>query len=226
MVSLVPVRHILDYVYYKEGYRPHPSGKKFGDTIFANISDTPTGLHEPLKPVVNSYPVPENSPPNQPPKNFASNKDGESFTYERWEVGLCGCCAHMVPNCCMVTLCPCIALAQIWARLGFRRYWVALLLYFVVYGTYLFGVLNRMKESQLVSIVIAYNVHIARKKTRERFRIPGNACEDFVISCWCGCCAMAQIATQIKSYRPGSCDFDARDTLPPYPRGSSIKPTG
>ncbi|KAE9340829.1 hypothetical protein PF008_g10936 [Phytophthora fragariae] len=36
------IEHILDYVYYKEGGRSHPSGKKFGDTIFA-VADDQTG---------------------------------------------------------------------------------------------------------------------------------------------------------------------------------------
>ncbi|KAG2865139.1 hypothetical protein PC113_g3948 [Phytophthora cactorum] len=35
-----------------------------------------------------------------------------------WLVGLCGCCTDLIPNCCMVTFCPCISLAQISKRLG------------------------------------------------------------------------------------------------------------
>ncbi|KAE9078775.1 hypothetical protein PF002_g24646 [Phytophthora fragariae] len=35
----VSIEHILDYVYYKEGERFHPSGKKFGDTIFDIAGD-------------------------------------------------------------------------------------------------------------------------------------------------------------------------------------------
>lgn len=42
-----------------------------------------------------------------------TSKDDQGITVGKWEVGFCGCCTHMVPNCLMVTCCPCISLAQI-----------------------------------------------------------------------------------------------------------------
>ncbi|OWZ08529.1 hypothetical protein PHMEG_00018909, partial [Phytophthora megakarya] len=38
-VSEMPVRHILDYVFYKEGNRTHPTGVRFGETIFDTGAD-------------------------------------------------------------------------------------------------------------------------------------------------------------------------------------------
>ncbi|OWZ10555.1 hypothetical protein PHMEG_00016587 [Phytophthora megakarya] len=225
MVLLVPVRHILDYVYYKEGYRPHPSGKTFGDTIFANIGDTPTGIDELPKPVANAYPVPVGRLGSGfPPKD--SSTDGELFIYERWETGVCGCYTHMVPNCCMVTCCPCISLAQIWARLGITPYWVALLLHSAAYGILWIGVFSGVQWNwaPAMTLVIIFNVSVARHNARKRYRILGVRWLDFLISCCCNCCVIAQIATHIKSYRPGSCDFGPRNTLPPYPLGSNIQP--
>ncbi|EGZ11848.1 hypothetical protein PHYSODRAFT_516942 [Phytophthora sojae] len=42
-IAEVSVQHILDYVYYKDGGRPHPSEAIFGDTIF----DKPIAQQEP-----------------------------------------------------------------------------------------------------------------------------------------------------------------------------------
>ncbi|GAB9464523.1 hypothetical protein Gpo141_00001952 [Globisporangium polare] len=56
-----------------------------------------------------------------------------------------------------------------------------------------------------------------RLKTRARFGIPGNACVDVLASLFCSCCAVAQIASHVKSYTPKSCRFGPVDTLPAYP---------
>ncbi|KAG7395219.1 hypothetical protein PHYBOEH_004126 [Phytophthora boehmeriae] len=61
------------------------------------------------------------------PKPAAQAVEAE-FTTGKWEVGLCGCCTHCVPNCCMVSFCPCVSIAQVSARLGFMTYSTALLI--------------------------------------------------------------------------------------------------
>ncbi|KAL3674738.1 hypothetical protein V7S43_000670 [Phytophthora oleae] len=69
----------------------------------------------------------------------------------------------------------------------------------------------------LVRVVFALFVMHLRVKTRERFQIPGNSRNDFFLSLCCSCCALAQMATHIKSYKPGNCDFGpVADTLPAY----------
>ncbi|KAJ8542615.1 hypothetical protein ON010_g12198 [Phytophthora cinnamomi] len=59
----------------------------------------------------------------------------------------------------------------------------------------------------LVRVVFALFVMHLRKTTRQRFQIPGNPRNDFIASLCCSCCVLAQMATHIKSYTPGSCDF-------------------
>ncbi|KAL3669233.1 hypothetical protein V7S43_005616 [Phytophthora oleae] len=57
-----------------------------------------------------------------------------------------------------------------------------------------------------------------RARARSQFDIRGNWCEDCWSSLWCPCCSLAQVATQVKSYTPGSCSFGPppADTLPAY----------
>lgn len=70
-------------------------------------------------------------------------------------------------------------------------------------------------------VVIFVFVWHLRGKTRDRFELPGNCCGDFWISLCCSCCAIAQMATHVKSYKPGSCSFGPPDTLPAYPRDTT-----
>ncbi|KAE9332106.1 hypothetical protein PF008_g15102 [Phytophthora fragariae] len=133
------------------------------------------------------------------------------ITVGKWEVGFCGCFTDMVPNCLMVTFCPCVSLAQVLSRLGMMNFTTALIL------TLLLGVLAAFTGG-LGYIVFAIWIWSARSKTRERFQIPGGSCDDYCAACCCGCCALAQIATHIKSYQPGSCGFGPQDMLPAYSR--------
>lgn len=54
--------------------------------------------------------------------------------------------------------------------------------------------------------------------TRKRYQIPGSVLEDALASLCCQCCTLAQIATHVKSYKPGQCDFGPppADVLPGY----------
>ncbi|KAG6619560.1 PLAC8 family protein [Phytophthora cinnamomi] len=80
-----------------------------------------------------------------------------------------------------------------------------------------FGVfLYRIVTIFLHLVLIVFVMHL-RTKTRERFQIPGTPQHDFAAACCCSCCALAQMATHIKSYKPGSCEFGpVADTLPAY----------
>lgn len=56
-----------------------------------------------------------------------------------------------------------------------------------------------------------------RSTVRTRYQIPGSSCGDYCCVWWCSCCALTQMATHIKSYKPGACDFGpAADALPAY----------
>ncbi|KAG6619535.1 PLAC8 family protein [Phytophthora cinnamomi] len=136
----------------------------------------------------------------------AADRNDEQFTTGEWDVGLCGCCTDCVPNGFMTACCPCVSMAQISARLGMMEYCCALLVYLVLF-------------SATGGCGTAVWLCLARKETRARYQIPGGCCGDCMASFCCGCCAMAQVATHIKSYKPGSCDFGPQDTLPAYARG-------
>lgn len=120
-----------------------------------------------------------------------------------WEDGLFECCSSCVPNCCMVSFCPCVSVAQVVHQLQIMPYNFALLVscFSVVAGL---GFLHCIFVWQL------------RWTIRERFNIPGSCCGDCCSATCCNCCALAQVATHVKSYRPGTCDFGAPDTLPSY----------
>ncbi|KAG6619549.1 PLAC8 family protein [Phytophthora cinnamomi] len=138
-------------------------------------------------------------------KGFSNIKVG------KWDAPFCGCFTHMVPNCLMVIFCPCFSLSQVLSRLGMMSFGAALAI------TIMLGVLVACTGG-LGHIVFALWIWTARLKTRERFQIPGSCCEDYLAACCCGCCTLAQIATHIKSYKPGSCAFGPQDTLPAYIR--------
>lgn len=119
-----------------------------------------------------------------------------------WDAEFCGCLNHLIPNCCMVFFCPCVSLAQILVRLGIMAYHLALIASCA--AIFCFAVPH--------CVLVWY----VRKTTRERFRIPGNPCVDCCAAFCCSCCVTAQVATHIKSYDPGHCDFGAPDTLPAF----------
>ncbi|GLE00828.1 hypothetical protein PINS_up009625 [Pythium insidiosum] len=70
--------------------------------------------------------------------------------------------------------------------------------------------------SWVLSVAAFIFIWQLRTKVRERFQIPGSCVEDFFLSLCCSCCTVAQMATHVKSYKPGSCDFGPPDTLPAY----------
>ncbi|KAG3107454.1 hypothetical protein PI124_g13175 [Phytophthora idaei] len=199
----------------------------------------PTVYVTPVQTVVYVENVPET-------RQTAVNEQG--VMVGAWSVDFWGCCDTMIPNCCMVTFCPCVSLAQISARLGVAPYWHVLVIFLlltlaeVIAGLYpssssgnsdwWYSSTSRSKEysddnesdnnsvqSWTVTIVraifFAYIWHL-RQTTRRMFQIPGGPCGDCWVSFCCSCCTMAQIATHIKSYKPGDCSFGPPDVLPPY----------
>lgn len=117
------------------------------------------------------------------------------ITMGKWETGLCGCFSSCVPNCCMVSFCPCVSVAQITVRLGVASYCIGLIASIF---------LNWLWVWQL------------RSTTRKHFEIPGSCCGDCCASIFCSSCAVAQMATHVKSYEPGSCDFGPPDIIPGF----------
>lgn len=133
----------------------------------------------------------------------AAMPQGDYIKTGEWEEGLCGCCSSCVPNCCMVSFCPCVSVAQVAKRLRIAPYIVALLASFLSIFAGV-GILHCIFVWQL------------RSKTRDLFQIPGSCCGDCCAATFCSCCALAQVASHVKSYEPGACDFGPPDTLPGF----------
>lgn len=70
--------------------------------------------------------------------------------------------------------------------------------------------------SMMCALLVFVAIWQLRSKVREKFTIPGSPVEDFLVSCFCSCCSLAQMATHVKSYKPGACDFGPPDELHAY----------
>uniref|UniRef100_K3X2K2 Uncharacterized protein n=1 Tax=Globisporangium ultimum (strain ATCC 200006 / CBS 805.95 / DAOM BR144) TaxID=431595 RepID=K3X2K2_GLOUD len=145
----------------------------------------------------------------------------------RWISGFCSCCDDCVPNLFMMWCCPCVSLAQIYARMGFLSYKVALFRFAVMYaggivGRFFPGAVACSSSSSTTSEIavliltvllvlgqLAYCAQViyARMQVCKRFQIP-DVCT--------ACCAIAQMATHVKSYEPGDCSFTEPSMLPAY----------
>lgn len=158
-----------------------------------------------------------------------------------------------MPNCFMSTVCPCVAVAQIQARLG-NSYQTALL----SHGSSIFGLVvciilfishsttedvveqrsprdgephaveRSSRGRQIIFLCgaaffvlfYAFSLCLVRMKVRKEFEIKGSIGVDCLASTCCAPCTVAQMASQMQSYTPGSCSFQQPgvvDTLPGYP---------
>ncbi|DAZ98832.1 TPA: hypothetical protein N0F65_000988 [Lagenidium giganteum] len=114
----------------------------------------------------------------------------------------------------MVTFCPWVSFAQVTSRMGIAPYSKTLLLFL---GLYIVLIILEILSPH--SIIFTVQL---RGRVRQRFEIPGSQCEDLLLSWCCGCCVMAQMATHVKSYQPGNCNFGPVDSLPPYNPGACM----
>ncbi|TDH72385.1 hypothetical protein CCR75_004458 [Bremia lactucae] len=172
---------------------------------------------------------------------------GDGIPTGAWASGLFDCFDNLMPNCFMVTFCPCVALAQLTTRLGISSYKVALSLLLLAalvqlamivlalatakeghnaYNkTYTYPSDPHDKEVNGVYLVIALALQglligyiwRLRVRTRSRFQLPGSALTDCISSWFCSCCAIAQLRTHVRCYQPGSCTLAAPDVLQAYP---------
>ncbi|KAE9332103.1 hypothetical protein PF008_g15106 [Phytophthora fragariae] len=170
---------------------------------------------------------------------------GDGIPTGAWAAGLFDCFDNMMPNCFLVTLCPCVALAQLSTRLGVPsyRFILSLLLLVTVLELTMLalvwtapddGYFNYAWEHRshsgdetvnatfvaitlLVQMLLFVYIWQLRVKTRSRFQLPGNAATDCLSSWFCSCCTVAQLRTHVRCYQPGSCTFGAPDVLQAYP---------
>ncbi|KAJ0408234.1 hypothetical protein P43SY_004392 [Pythium insidiosum] len=142
-----------------------------------------------------------------------------------WDAKIFGCFDHLVPNCCMVTFLPCVAVAQISHRinlfpyshvlLAFLAIWVINVVFSTAFVTVVPAVLAHLVSLVMLALALGFSWYL-RATVRARFQLPGSAVEDVLLSLCCSCCSVAQMATHVKSYKPGSCDFGPPDTLPAF----------
>ncbi|KAH7465483.1 uncharacterized protein KRP23_12023 [Phytophthora ramorum] len=111
-------------------------------------------------------------------------------------------------------------------RLGLAPYSLVITVYL---GLYLLAHLSASLEypffifvcvaagmASVMWVAIPIGVILLRVHIRELFSIPGNIAEDVVLAFVCGPCAIAQMATRMASYEPGTCSFGPRATLEGY----------
>ncbi|OWZ21757.1 PLAC8 motif-containing proteins Hypothetical protein [Phytophthora megakarya] len=151
---------------------------------------------------------------------------GDGIPTGAWAAGLFDCFDNLMPNCFMVTFCPCVALAQLSTRLGVASYKVMLsLLLFVtavelttftlIWATAANGTFVII--TLIVQMLLFVYIWQLRSKMRMRFQLPGNAATDCLSSWFCSCCTVAQLRTHVRCYQPGNCAFGAPDVLQAYP---------
>ncbi|GMF45760.1 unnamed protein product [Phytophthora fragariaefolia] len=168
-----------------------------------------------------------------------------------WTTSLIGSFENLVPNALLVSLCPCVSLAQITCRLGMAPFNSALLFFALLcslelvavvltldqfisvailghHETFRFFHAHRVVETRSavdgMVVTVAVLAHatlstalwVLRRRIRNQFMIPGSSSDDCTSVTCCPCFATAQMATHIKSYKPGSCSFAPVDTLPRY----------
>jgi Cys-rich protein (TIGR01571 family) len=109
-----------------------------------------------------------------------------------WDEGVWGCCFNCMSNFCMSTICPWVSMAQISVCLGHAFYFVCLILSFFFSWPLLWPLCS---------------------EARKHFQIPRSSCVDCCAVVFCGCCTIAQLATHVKSFKPGNCAFGPPDTI-------------
>ncbi|CAI5738198.1 unnamed protein product [Peronospora destructor] len=164
-----------------------------------------------------------------------------------WVSGLFDCFDNLMPNCFMVTFCPCVAIAQLSTRLGVASYRVvlSLLLFVMAIELTVFGFIWTTADTYdhehdhdgtdssddvgkvinstfvLITLIIQMLLFVyiwqLRSRTRRLFQLPGNAVTDCLSSWFCSCCTVAQLRTHVRCYQPGRCTFRAPDVLQAYP---------
>ncbi|RLN51926.1 hypothetical protein BBP00_00009764 [Phytophthora kernoviae] len=139
-----------------------------------------------------------------------------------WAVGFFDCYRDCIPNGFMAFICAGISVAQIVARLGLMRYSLVLGVYAVLYLLILLAIVTDSSVIAFFCVVAAvgltFGVSCLRTKMRALFFIPGQVPLDLLSAFACGPCTIAQMASHVEAYEPGTCSFRARSTLEGYVR--------
>ncbi|KAG3077574.1 hypothetical protein C6341_g11414 [Phytophthora cactorum] len=152
--------------------------------------------------------------------NSNQGVDSNGIVTGRWKTGLFGFTDSIVPNGVMSCCCPGLVVAQISARLGLMPFYHVLGIFG---GLYLLAIISVSTHSGffdflfwLCAVISALCMMRLRWRIRTLFSIPGSHAQDAAFSFCCGCCSVAQMASHVESYEPGTFAFAPRATLPGY----------
>ncbi|KAF0693048.1 Aste57867_15943 [Aphanomyces stellatus] len=154
------------------------------------------------------------------PVTMSLGVDNNGIKTGDWKTDLFGCFDTLVPNALMSIFLPCVTLSQIVVRLGFFQYVPSLIVTFAISVFFLIAGIVQGQWLNVIVLIISCFIALAlcylRVKVRSLFFIPGSLCEDCMVSFFCSCCSIAQIASHVESYTAGACSFEAKATLPGY----------
>lgn len=150
------------------------------------------------------------------------NVDRNGLQRGQWAVGFFGCLGDCIPNGFMAFVCPGVSVAQITARLGLIRYSIVLGAYAALYLLVLLAIVANSAVVNFFCVVAALGaalgVSYLRTTTRALFSIQGSSVVDMASTVVCGPCSIAQMASHVGAYEPGTCSFRPRSTLEGYVR--------
>ncbi|KAL7683821.1 putative PLAC8 motif-containing protein [Plasmopara halstedii] len=153
-------------------------------------------------------------------ENSNQGIDSNGIVTGRWKTGIFGFTDSIVPNGIMSCCCPGLVVAQISARLGMTPFYHVL---GIVGGLYLLALIAITSHSGFLEflfwlcfVISALCMMRLRWRIRSLFSIPGTYVEDAAYTFFCGCCSVAQMASHVESYEPGTFAFTPRATLQGY----------
>lgn len=109
---------------------------------------------------------------------------GAGFEHGPWVHGLCGCTSD-IPSCLMSWCCPCIIYGQNYEQIHKD-------------GCLMQGLIFAILMSCGLSCLVHMNL---RANIRNKFNIIGGQLGDFLVTCCCPCCALAQESREITHRR-------------------------
>lgn len=121
------------------------------------------------------------------------NNENVNENENEWIDSLFNCFTQIIPSLVMSLYCPCVVMGQISEAIHLAPCacvcsgYSLLLLIFIVLSAYSYlGIL-------ILWISSAIFICIIRQQVRKYYKIKQKSIEDFLISCFCSCCALSQV---------------------------------
>ena len=167
------------------------------------------GVYYASRPQPTAYPTQiQGAPPNVTGTYALPDHSGQ------WRDGLCDCFSNIFPSCFMSFFFQCVILGQVSENIHFAPCgficcgYIGFVILFLILGGYYFGL------QVLIWVCVGFLIWGIRNQLRNTQRIPGNPCEDCLVSFFCQGCAVSQMARHLFKYRETcdeiSCSNDGR----------------